>query len=179
MRKQLKELIHLGSFYSINSILQKVLSFLFVPIYTTYLTPEDYGVIGLMSVVLSWVGKVASAPVGNGITRHYHAPEHRGRQKELVFSGYAFVFVQAVIFTTLFFLASEPLAGLILGDQSMERITRAYAFVLLVQPMGTLWASLLRIQSQADSQRMRKRELNLLLNLSISNLFTHEYMNCA
>jgi O-antigen/teichoic acid export membrane protein len=149
MRKQLKNLVYLGSIFSVNSILQRALSFLFVPIYTSYLTPEDYGVIGLMSVAIAWIQKFVGPPVLNGIVRYYYAPECRDQRKEQLFSASAFVFLQAVVLAALFFLASRPLSGLILGDLSLERITRAYAFVLLVQPIGTVWSTVLRMQGRA------------------------------
>ena len=149
MKKQLKRMAYLGSFYSVGSILQNSLSFLFIPIYTSYLTPEDYGIIGLVTISIAWIERFVVSPVGNGITRHYHAPEHQGRQKEMVFSSFLFVLVQTVVLTAIFFLASKPLAGLLFGDHSLEHITRAFAFALLVKPNGRLMITLLRIQGRA------------------------------
>lgn len=100
-------------------------------------------------VTVDFIERFATAPVGNGITRYYHSPDCQGRQKELVFSGYAFVFIQMTILTALFYLFNAPITDIMLGDRSLSHITRAFAVVLLVHPMGRLIASLLRIQGKA------------------------------
>ena len=98
MKEEVRKMVSLGKFYLIGSLLEKSLPFLFLPIYTNYLTPADYGVLSLVTILVSWSGKVVAAPVGNGITRHYHNPDLQSVQKEMIFSGWLFTFGQSIVF---------------------------------------------------------------------------------
>ncbi len=57
--------------YGIGDILQKFVSFLLLPIYTTYLVPEDYGIVGLLSVFSIIVSVITMFGLTNGIARYF------------------------------------------------------------------------------------------------------------
>jgi len=149
MKEDLRKMVSLGKFYLIGSLLEKSLPFLFLPIYTNYLTPADYGVLSLVTILVAWSGKVVAAPVGNGITRNYHNPDLQSVQKEMIFSGWLFTFGQSIVFGACFVLFKDFISESYLGDIQYSKIIFLFAFVMLTQPLGTLMFSLLRIQSKA------------------------------
>ncbi|MBL7085871.1 MAG: DUF4915 domain-containing protein [Candidatus Cloacimonetes bacterium] len=51
MKKTFKELVKLGSIYSLGNVMQKGASFFLIPIYTAYLGTYEYGIIALMGAV--------------------------------------------------------------------------------------------------------------------------------
>ncbi|MEP5611124.1 MAG: oligosaccharide flippase family protein [Cyclobacteriaceae bacterium] len=149
MRKDFKKIVSLGKFYFVGRILEKSLPFLFLPLYTKYLTPVDYGVLSLLTILVSWSEKVVAAPIGNGITRHFYDPTLQEVQREMIFSGWVFTFVQSIALSLCFVLFGEKISEQYLGDLRYVNIVFMFAFVMLTQPLGTLMFSLLRIQSKA------------------------------
>ena len=58
--------------YGIGSILQSSLSLILLPLYLRFFTPDDYGVISVLNVVIYLCSIFASAGVANGMIRLYY-----------------------------------------------------------------------------------------------------------
>ena len=158
LKTKFKELISLGGIYSFGSVMEKALGFLFIPIYTTFLTTKDYGIIALVSITVNLVGPFISVPVNNGFVRHYYAPGYEHKRKEIFFNGILYVLIQSVIVGIVFYFVSSYLAELILGDRSLNHIVRIYAIILLLTPLKPILNTLIQIQ--------KKAKLYVSLNLS-------------
>jgi O-antigen/teichoic acid export membrane protein len=61
--------------YGLGRILPQVISFLLIPLYTVYLTPKDYGVVELTSVLCSFLMIMMRLGVPGAVTRFYY--DHR------------------------------------------------------------------------------------------------------
>jgi len=58
---RIKELFHDSFFYGASKFLGQVVSFFLIPLYTSFLTPEDYGVttiLGIYSIVLALIANL-------------------------------------------------------------------------------------------------------------------------
>ena len=85
MKEKFIRMTFLGSMYSLGGLLQRLTAFMLIPLYTYFLTTNDYGIIGLMGVTITFASLLISGTVG-GFQRHYYAPEYAGRRKELTFN---------------------------------------------------------------------------------------------
>lgn len=158
MKKDFKQLISLGSVYSLGSVMQKALSFAFIPIYTTFLTTKDYGIVAMMSVTVGLIGPFIRVPAASGFVRHYYTPGYEEKRKEMFFNCVLYVLIQSALFAILFYCANHFFAKLILNDPKLNHIVKIYAFILLGSPVNELIISLLRIQ--------KKAKLCIFVNLS-------------
>lgn len=67
--------------YAVANLARRLVGFLMLPIYTRFLTPADYGVIGLMVFTLSLFEPVLGARLGFAVPKFYFdAPEGRARR---------------------------------------------------------------------------------------------------
>jgi len=71
----MKTLSHTG-IYTLGTILRNAVSIVMLPIYTRYLTPEDYGVLELLSMVTDFVGIILCNRIGDAIFRYYSEAEN-------------------------------------------------------------------------------------------------------
>ena len=148
--KSFRQMKNFGSIYFLISVLEKSLSFILIPVYTTYLTPEDYGIYGMLTLVTLWIQKFAVAPVGNGITRMYHAPENIEKQGEFIFNAWLFVFLQMVIICALYVLFHKRITILLFDNNiNLYHLTLLFTYVLMLKPFADLMNNLLRIQGRA------------------------------
>jgi len=92
--------------YGTGVLLSNALAFIMLPIYTRYLTPADYGVMGLIEMTLDVVAILGGAQLVSGIYRFYHkagSPEERDRVIATSFlllgASYAFVGALAFVFS--------------------------------------------------------------------------------
>ncbi|OLB80773.1 MAG: hypothetical protein AUI15_41075 [Actinobacteria bacterium 13_2_20CM_2_66_6] len=64
-----------GLVYGAGMLVSRGVAFIMLPVYTHYLTPDDYGVLQLVQMVLEVVSIVAGSRLGAGIFRFYHKAE--------------------------------------------------------------------------------------------------------
>ena len=144
-----KKLFFSGSIYLIGSLLERALPLLFLPLYTDALSVEDFGVLSILSLMVVWPEKFVSAPIGNGITRHYYEPNYISDRGSLIFSGYLFTFVQSLIFGALILIFSDTISLLLLDNVDYADYVSCFAIVMIFRPISNLMASLARIQNNA------------------------------
>src|SRR5579863_259236 len=67
--------------YAIGNIARRFVGFAMLPIYTRFLTPADYGVIGLLTFALALLEPLLGARLGWAIPKFYFdASDDRGRR---------------------------------------------------------------------------------------------------
>ena len=110
--------------YGLGLLLQRVVSFVMLPVYTRYLTPADYGIMGLIEMTLDVIAVLAGAQVAVGIFRFYHKVD-TDRERDSVVStamlclGLSYLGVAAVSF-----LAAPFLSDLIFGSDVHTTLIR-------------------------------------------------------
>ncbi len=145
----IKRTIQLGSIYSIGSISQGALFVLLFPIYTSFLSPHDFGIIGLMSITVSLLTRFVSSPLNSAFTRFYYAPEYRGKSGILLFNLFLWALLIITCFAVIFWRISEYLAGVLLQDRNLAHLLKIYALILFLQPLSSLFLCLLRMLERA------------------------------
>ena len=148
MNKSFKKLISLSSLYSLGKFSELALSFVFIPIYTTFLSLEDYGVVGLMSITVGLVVKFV-APINQALLRFYYAPEYRDRNGVLLFNLFLLLLLKAGGLALIFWRMSEYLTDTLLGNRNLVYIVQIYALILLFKPFSEFFRDLLRLLEKA------------------------------
>lgn len=105
----LKSIARNSLIYYLSEILTKGISFFLLPLYTSVLSTEDYGVIELMSIISTLAIIVFSFQVNRAVARYYH--ELRGPMIKIYTSTVAlFSFSSFSILFLLAFLFKNPIA---------------------------------------------------------------------
>ena len=149
MNSSFKKIISLGSLYSLGSISQGALFVLLFPIYTSFLSPQDFGIIGLMSITVSLLTRFVSAPINSAFTRFYYAPEYKEKSGILLFNLFLWALLIITCCAVIFWQISEYLAGIILQDRNLAHLLKIYALILFLQPLSSLFLCLLRMLERA------------------------------
>ena len=145
----IKRTIQLGSIYSIGSISQGALFVLLFPIYTSFLSPQDFGIIGLMSITVSLLTRFVSSPINSAFTRFYYAPEYKEKNGILLFNLFLWALLIITCCAVIFWRISEYLAGVLLQDRNLAHLLKVYALILFLQPLSSLFLCLLRMLEKA------------------------------
>lgn len=113
----LRDVVKEGGIYTIASFLTKGAGLLLIPLYTTWFTPRDYGVIDLIAVWSTLLITLVPLQLNEGLMRYASEPNSTEREKHTVAStviyvvglGYAVVVLCAVLFP-------RPFLGLLSGE---------------------------------------------------------------
>ena len=70
-----KEIVRGTSIYSIAILASRATAFVLLPVYTRYLTPEDYGVLELLELTSFVFSGVIGLKIGESLFYHYSATD--------------------------------------------------------------------------------------------------------
>jgi O-antigen/teichoic acid export membrane protein len=135
MFKRLKDLLSDSAIYGSSDILQKVVGFLLLPLYTRYLTTSDYGILAMLLVVTVLFKPAANLGMSNAIFREYARNASTEAKQKIVSTGFFSNLIMASILFLLGQLGAELINEVLIGDPEtvlLVRLTLLSAFLLSV-----------------------------------------------
>lgn len=154
--------------YAIGNIARRFVGFLMLPIYTRFLTPADYGVIGLLTLALALFESVFGARMGRAIPKFYFdATESRDRRTVIWGSITLTCIVSAASMVALMLLRGVG-SQLIFGDRKYALALGLFAVNLLSRPVENTGMLYIRLQERSRlflTVSMSKLVLQVILNL--------------
>jgi len=123
--------------YGVGIYLTKLIGFFMIPIYTTYLTPADYGVLELLDLTMYVASMVVGLGISNSIIRFY-SDCHDERDKTRVISTSFFsILIMTLAAYGILILLSGPVSRLVFhsGESTSSPADLAY-FVRIVAFSG-------------------------------------------
>ncbi len=104
--------------YGLGTMGRRVAGVLLVPIYTRYLTPEDYGVLNLVGVFARVVMAVVGLGIPTSVLRFYLRETSEGAKREILgacLGLLSLMLVPGILLST----ASRPIAGMLVDDPGL------------------------------------------------------------
>ena len=136
--------------YTISGLLQKCFSFFLLPLYTAYLTTEDYGVTSLSSSFILTMSFIVSLSLFNSIMRFY--VDYKSDQTKLKrFYGTVtnFVLLSSVIWFILLTVFRTPLSHYVFSDIDYYPIIAVTLLSLAFNCQHTIYTYILRSEQRA------------------------------
>ncbi|MBN2744993.1 MAG: oligosaccharide flippase family protein [Marinilabiliaceae bacterium] len=136
-------------FYSIGNLAGKMSGVILLPLYTTFLSAEMFGLFALFEVTYLLIQAFTGMGVKAALMRWYWDKEMEDRRKELFFSSFVFNFIVSVITLIILFVGFGLIATYFFKTEvsmSLQVVFLLSTFVRLIVDMPML---LLRITHQA------------------------------
>ena len=131
MLTDLKAILKHGSLYSLGNMLSKVVGFVMIPVYTSYLTPKDYGTLELLTLVSMVLSTILALRISSGMTRFYVKYETQTERDRLVSTLMTFIIAVAVIASGVLSLNSTLFSQLV-----FESTAFASFFIIIFITLG-------------------------------------------
>ena len=161
-------LVKHSTIYALGNISRQLVGFVMLPLYTRYLTPADYGVVGLLLFALALLEPLIGAINGEATLKFYYE-EHNEAQRRLVIS--TSLVITGVISTTvacIAFASRNAASELIFGTEKYGLAVGLFAFVFLTQAVEYYGLTFIRIQQKPTlfiAINLSKLVLQLALNI--------------
>lgn len=91
MFKELNKLLKHSLIYGAGAVISKAVGFLMIPVYTRYLTPEDYGIIEILTLTSYIITWIFSMGLDSSILRFYFDYDTEKEKKEVISTGLIFL----------------------------------------------------------------------------------------
>jgi O-antigen/teichoic acid export membrane protein len=150
-----KKILKNSLWFTLANLLQKSVGFILLPIYARFLTPDDYGVVAIFTVISTLLSVFFTLSLDSTVVRFFFDhPEDKNYHRRLYGTIYASVAFISIIgcavclvvghFVLPLFLDSVPLYPyfpIALATAALEPFFAIYQSVLLAKQVGRLHAS--------------------------------------
>ena len=151
MLKNIKELFSDTFYYGLSSVIGQLAGLLLVPFYTDVLSPEEYGIIAIFALTLTFFQPLVSLGLESALFRYFSMSESNTEKKSLFSSAVLFKLIY--VFCFIFFLI--PFEGLINSFIFENKLTSDLYYLLLItllfENLISLGFVILRVQRKVFS----------------------------
>jgi len=119
--------------YTIGMVMRNAVGIVMLPIYTRYLTPEDYGVIELLTMVTDFVGIILCNRIGEAIFKYYSEAESVKDKNTVISTSYILALSLNTIGFIIIFLLSDQIAIHVFGDIEISRLIILFAITFILE----------------------------------------------
>ena len=143
------QIVKFGGIYSLANVLQQLLNFVLIPVYTFFLLPEDYGIAGILSVTAALILAFTKTPTGHGFVRFYYSPEIKTDRKIILFNSILYSLANSLLFAIVFFVFSEFISAFLFHSNEYSILIKIYAVIIFLQPIDDLFQDLTKLHKKA------------------------------
>ena len=143
------KMIRQSSIYASGNIIRQLAGFIMLPIYTRYLSPADYGIIGLLVFSLSLVDILFGARLAQCIPKFYHAEQDKIIRKTIVSTAIILTSAISLITMTVIIFNGDFSSSVIFGDSQYGTIVSIYSILILTQAIENYGLLFIRLQQKA------------------------------
>ena len=119
--------------YGLGLMLNRMVSFLLLPLFTRYLTPEDYGVSALIGLLMVAMSGVFSLGTGNSMGICYFEETDRSARPAIVWTTAVLLAVNATVLVLVLWSFAPPLTKILFQKVRYADILRIAAVALGLQ----------------------------------------------
>ena len=134
-----KRLLKQSIIYGGGDVAGKLLKFLLIPVYTTYLLPSEYGILSLCLLYAGFAAVFCFWGVNSAFFRYFVPQEKEGDSSDSFGNVFLLVTIFSLLVFSLSYLFSRSLSTFLLGGASQAYLIRITAASILVNsPLATL-----------------------------------------
>ncbi len=122
MRQELRRLFGGVFVYGLGEVLNRTISFLLLPVFTSYLSPKDFGISGILGLIVFLVIPVFSLGFGAAFGAVYFEFNDRRRKDAIVWTAFAALLASTTVMGVLGWTARDWLSMTAFGDPGFERL---------------------------------------------------------
>lgn len=122
MSLHLKRLFKGSAIYGIGGALSKFISILLLPIYTSFLTPKDYGTISILSLYSILLIQVFSLGLGSSIGIIYFSYDSKKIKNETIINSFYILLCSSLLMLTLSYIFIKPINNILFNSTSNNQL---------------------------------------------------------
>ncbi|WP_347330109.1 oligosaccharide flippase family protein [Marinimicrobium locisalis] len=154
--------------YSVGSIVRQLAGFIMLPIYTSYLSPADYGVVSLLIVMIALFELVIGARFAQAVPKFYYEKEDEQHRSSVISTALLVTGFVSLISTLVVALNSELIARILFGDKSYNIHVALYGTLLFTSALEAYGLTFFRLKEKPFifiANSISKLVLQLSLNI--------------
>ncbi|WP_221628051.1 lipopolysaccharide biosynthesis protein [Teredinibacter franksiae] len=165
---QATKMVKHSTIYAVGNISRQLVGFIMLPVYTRFLSPADYGVIGLLVFLVSLVELLFGGHMFNAVPKYYYEQKSEQARKRLISSALIITAITSGITVSCVMLLSTQASSLLFGSTEYSTALAMFSIVVLTNALENYALIYIRIQQKPwlfVGLSLSKLVLQLSLNL--------------
>lgn len=142
---QAQQMVKHSTIYAVGNISRQLVGFIMLPIYTHYLTPADYGVIGLLVFLVSLFEVVLGGHMFQAVPKFYHQEETKLLKNSVVSTALLVTSFFSGMASILMASFSGPLAEVVFGKEEYSIYIIIFSALIVTHALEQYGLTYLRI----------------------------------
>lgn len=135
--------------FGLGNLGNRVLGFLLLPIYTSYLSTADYGLLAIVNVTSSLLSIVLQVGLSTSIFKYYFSTDDLDQRKEAISTALFWLFGIGSLFLVIFWSLAPIFSLLLFGTEGYALYMRVMFFTLVFTLIQTIPFTLFRAQKKS------------------------------
>lgn len=133
--------------FGLATSIEKIVSFILLPFYTSYFSPADYGVMDLLQVVIGITAVFAVLQLETSLQRYYYDFDDH-EKGSLIFTIFFIVFIASILITLLIVLFSHEISYLLFQSYEYQSLLQIVSLQIPSINISMLCFLLLRYEKR-------------------------------
>jgi O-antigen/teichoic acid export membrane protein len=135
LKNPIVRLLKGSAIYGVGVILQRFMGLLLLPIFTSVVSPEDYGIVALISLISIALSGLLTLGTGNSMGVLYFREQDLAERPSIIWSNIILMVVNCAFWYVFFFLCAPTLSALIFGSDR-------FADLIRIAVLGSVFSSI-------------------------------------
>lgn len=170
----LKKTLKSSIIYGAGTVSSKLVGFILIPLYTSYLSISDYGILSIVEITATFLTAIISLRINAAFFRWYYDKEYTKKQKSIFFTSFVLLLGVSIIGLGIFWSFSENFSTLIFNSPKYSYLVILMFISSGLQVSIDLVLYLMRLQDKAifySSGTILKLIVSLLLIILFVTVF--------
>lgn len=132
--------------YAAGNVMRQLVGFIMLPIYTNYLSPADYGVIGLLIFALSLIDLVFGARLLQSVPKFYYEKESKEERNATVSSALILTTCISTLTMLIVMLLNGPASSFLFSSDGFDLVIGFFAVQILTTALENYGLLYIRIE---------------------------------
>lgn len=141
-------LLRHSTIYAAGTILRQLTSFLMLPLYTRFLSPSDYGVVGLLTFSLALMEPLFGARLGESISKFYLETDDTVVRRRVLSAALTVTSVASGIAAIGIYAVREPASNLLFGSSAYGMAVGLFGIQILTQAIEAYGLIFIRLKQR-------------------------------
>ena len=170
MRIKLPKIVSNSAMYSFTTLLQKGASFFLLPLYTAFLTPEDYGIVNVVTSVSSFMAVLIMMALNGAATRFHYKNTEESFRKVLWGTITTIVIISSLGWSAVFFTFHKFIIDPFIGEIDFFPYVVIGLANVTITPLYLLFQSYLQAKQEAFHYSVNTFS-NFLVQVGLATVF--------
>ncbi|HEU4654398.1 MAG TPA: oligosaccharide flippase family protein [Steroidobacteraceae bacterium] len=141
-----KDLVKHSTIYAIGNVARQLVGFLMLPVYTRYLTPADYGAVGLILFAVSLMEPLLGARLAQAVPKFFYEFDEEGKRKSVISTACTATAVLSALSVLGLVAFRGPLSIVVFGRHDYGTVFALFSTLLFSQAVENYGLMYMRIR---------------------------------